>query len=139
MANRITHLLEEQENQSKLLRTRNLDVKFERTQEDLKHLSVQESRAPTPDREEVLALNPTKYHQQGEVTMPSGDNNQNGKRNTETKITKRKARKFSKKKEKLEKLQEVREKTSQKEDLQNSNFAEISEQLRLALRHGRAI
>jgi hypothetical protein len=64
MAKRIAHLLEEQENQSKLLRTKNLDVEVERTQEDLKHLSVQESREPTPDREEVLALNPMKYHQQ---------------------------------------------------------------------------
>jgi hypothetical protein len=31
MAKRITHLLEEKENQSKLLRTRNLDVEVERT------------------------------------------------------------------------------------------------------------
>jgi hypothetical protein len=44
MARRITHLLEEQEDQSKLLRTRDVDVEFERTQEDLKHLYVQESR-----------------------------------------------------------------------------------------------
>jgi hypothetical protein len=80
MAKRIAHLLEEQENQTKLLRTRNLDVEIERTNVDLKHLYVQESRAPTPDREEVLALNPTKYHQQREVTMLRGDKNQNGKR-----------------------------------------------------------
>jgi hypothetical protein len=40
MAKRIAHLLKEQENQSKLLRTRNLDVEVERTQEDLKHLSI---------------------------------------------------------------------------------------------------
>jgi hypothetical protein len=40
MARRIAHLLEEQEDQSKLLRTRYLDVEVERTQEDLKHLSV---------------------------------------------------------------------------------------------------
>ena len=64
MAKRITHLLEEQENQSKLLRTRNLDVEVERTQEDLKHLFVQESRAPTPDIEEVFSLNPSKDHHQ---------------------------------------------------------------------------
>jgi hypothetical protein len=139
MAKRIAHLLEEQENQSKLLRTRNLDVEVERTQADLKHLSVQESRAPTPDREEVLALNPMKDHQQREVTMPRGDKNQNGKRNPVTQITGKKARKLSKKKAKLEKLQEVPEKTSQKEGLQNSNFARISEQLRLALRHGGVI
>jgi hypothetical protein len=94
-----------------------LDVKVERTQEDLKHLSVQESRVPTPDREEVLPLNPTKDHQQCEFTMPRGDKNQNGKRNTKTHIIGKKARNLNKKKEKLEKLQEVPEKTSQKEGL----------------------
>jgi hypothetical protein len=41
MAKRITHLPKEQENQSKLLRTINLNVEVEITQEDLKHLSVQ--------------------------------------------------------------------------------------------------
>jgi hypothetical protein len=117
MAKKISHLLEEQENQLKLLRTRNLDVEVKITQEDLKHLSVQESRAPTPDKEEVFPLNPSKDHHQREVTMPRGDKNHNGKRNTETQITRKKARKISKKKEKLEKLQEVTEKTSQKEGL----------------------
>ena len=63
MAKRITYLLEKQENQLKLLRTRNLDVEVERAQVDLKRLSIQESRASTPDREEVLTLNPTKHHQ----------------------------------------------------------------------------
>jgi ribosomal protein RSM22 (predicted rRNA methylase) len=139
MAKRIAHLLEEQENQSKLLRTINLAVEVERTQADLKHLYVQESRAPTLDREEVLALNPTKDHQQSEVTMPIGDKNQNGKRNLVTQITGKKARKLSKKKAKLEKLREVPEKTSQKGGLQNSNFIGISKQLRLALRHGKAM
>jgi hypothetical protein len=139
MAKRIAHLLEEQENQSKLLRTKNLNVEIERTQVDLKHLSVQESRAHAPYREELLALNPTKYHQQREVTMLRGDKNQNGKRNLVTEIIGKKARKLSKKKTKLEKLREVPEKTSQKEGLQNSNFTRISEQLKLALRHGRAI
>jgi hypothetical protein len=85
MTRRLTHLIERiGEHRSKLLRTRNLDVEVERTQEDLKHLSVQESRAPTPDTEEVFPLNPRKYHQQHEVTMPRGDKNQNGKRNTKT-------------------------------------------------------
>jgi hypothetical protein len=37
MAKRISHLLEEQENKLKLLRTKNLDVEVERTQADLKH------------------------------------------------------------------------------------------------------
>ena len=68
--------------------------------------------------------------------MPRGGNNHNEKRNIETHITGKKARKINKKKEKLEKLQEVPEKTSQKEGLHNSNFTGISEQLRLALRHG---
>jgi hypothetical protein len=71
--------------------------------------------------------------------MPRRDKNQNGKRNTETHITGKKARKLNKKKEKLEKLQEVPEKTSQKEGLQNLNFAGILEQLRLVLHHGREI
>jgi hypothetical protein len=136
MAKRITHLLEEQENHSKLLRTKNMDVEVERTQEDLKHLSVQESRAPTPYREEVFPLNLRKYYQHREVTMPRGDKNQNGKRNIETQIIGKKARNLSKKKAKLEKLQEVPEKTSQKEGLQNLNFVRISEKLRLPLRHG---
>jgi hypothetical protein len=60
MARRIVHLLKEQEDQSNLLRTRDLDVEVKRTQEDLKHLSVQESRTPTPEREEVLPSNPMK-------------------------------------------------------------------------------
>jgi hypothetical protein len=60
MNGRIAHLVEEQENGSKLFRTQNLDVKVERTHEDLRHLSVQESRALTLDREEVLPLNPSK-------------------------------------------------------------------------------
>jgi hypothetical protein len=61
MARRIAHLLKEQENHSKLLRTKDMDVEFERTQEDWRHLSVQESRAPTLEREELLPLNPMKY------------------------------------------------------------------------------
>jgi hypothetical protein len=60
MARRIEHLLEEQEDYSKLLRTRDLDAKVEITQEDLKLLSIQESRAPTPERQEVLPSNPMK-------------------------------------------------------------------------------
>jgi hypothetical protein len=60
MTRRITHLIAEQENQSKLLKTRDLDDEAERTQKYLKNPSTQESRAPTPDREEVLHLNPMK-------------------------------------------------------------------------------
>jgi hypothetical protein len=81
MAKRITRLLEEQENQSKLLRTRNLAVEVERTQEDHTYLPIQESRVSTPDREEVLAFDLTKYHQRREFNMPRRDKNQNGKRN----------------------------------------------------------
>jgi hypothetical protein len=125
MAKIIAHLLKEQENQSKLLRTRNLDLEVERTQ-DLKHLSVQESRVPTPDREKLFPLNLRKEHQHHEVTMPRFDKNQNGKKNTEMQITWKKARKLSKKKAKLEKLQEVPKNTSQKEGLQNLNFTRIS-------------
>jgi hypothetical protein len=139
MARRIAHLLEEQEDKSKLLRTRDLAVEVERTQEDLKPLSIQESRAPTPEREEVLPSNPMKDPPQCEVTMPRGDKNNNGKRKLVTQITGKKARKLSKKKEKLEKLQEVPERTSQKEGLQNWNFTGISEQCRLALHHDEEI
>jgi hypothetical protein len=137
MTKRITHLLKEQEDQSKLLRTSYPDVEDERTQEDLQYLSVQKSRAPTSDREEVLLSNPMKESQQCEVTMLSTDKNQNGKRNPVMHITGKKARKLSKKRAKLEKLQE--EGTSQKEGLQNWNFVGISEQRKVALRHGRAI
>jgi hypothetical protein len=38
-------------------KARDLAVEVERTQEDLKHLSIQESRAPTLEREEVLPSN----------------------------------------------------------------------------------
>jgi hypothetical protein len=55
MTRKITHLIAEQENKSKLLRTRNLDHEVERTQED-----STTSRAPTPDKEAVLLSNPMK-------------------------------------------------------------------------------
>jgi hypothetical protein len=42
MARRITHLLEEQEDKSKLQRTRDLDVEVEKMQESLKNLSMQQ-------------------------------------------------------------------------------------------------
>jgi hypothetical protein len=104
MTRRITHWIEEQENRSKLFRTRNLDVEIESIHEDLRHLSVQESRSPTLDREEVLLLKPSKDHQQGEVTMPREDHNQNRKRNIEMKITGKKDRNLNKKKENIENL-----------------------------------
>jgi hypothetical protein len=105
----------------------------------LRHLSVQESRASTPAREEVLPMHPTKESQQCEVTMPKEDKNQNGKRNNEMKLTGKKARNLSKKREKIEKLQKVPEGTSQKENLQNWNFVGISEQRHMALHHGKEI
>jgi hypothetical protein len=46
------------------------------------------------------------------MTMSKDDKNQNGKKNTETKLTGRKARKISKKRAKFEKLQKVPEGTS---------------------------
>jgi hypothetical protein len=99
MTRRISHLIEEQENRSKLFKTRNLDVEVERTQED-----SQKTEAPTLDKEEVFPLNPRKEYQQREVTMPRRDKNQNGKRNNETKINGKKARKINKKRENIEKL-----------------------------------
>jgi hypothetical protein len=71
--------------------------------------------------------------------MPKGDKNQNGKRNTRTKIIGKKARNICKKREKIEKLQKVPEGTSQKEGLRNWNFIGISKQRNMELRHGRAI
>jgi hypothetical protein len=91
-----------------------MDVEVERTQEGWRHLFVQESRAPTLEREEVLPLNPMKYPPQCEVIMKKGDKNDNGKRKPVIQITGKKARKISKKREKLEKLQEFPENTSQK-------------------------
>jgi hypothetical protein len=69
-----------------------------------------------------------KDSQQRVVTMSKEDKNQNGKKNTETKLTRKKARKLSKKRAKIKKLQKVLEGASQKENLQNLSFDEISEQ-----------
>jgi hypothetical protein len=71
--------------------------------------------------------------------MLKEDRNQNGKRQTELKITGKKARKLSKKRVKIEKLQEIPDGTSQKENSQNGSFARISEQRPMALRRGEAI
>jgi hypothetical protein len=56
MDRRITHLLDEQEDQSKKLRTKYVAVKVEKMQEGLKHLSIQQKREPTLEiiREEVF-------------------------------------------------------------------------------------
>jgi hypothetical protein len=71
--------------------------------------------------------------------MPNADKNQNGKRNTETKLTGKKARKISKKRDKIEKLQKVPEGTSQRENLQNWSFVGITEQCHMALHQGEEI
>jgi hypothetical protein len=131
MTRRITHLIKESESRPNLFNTRDLDVEVARTQGD-----SQKTKAPTPDEEEVY---PRKESQQREVTMTRGDKNQNGKRNTETKLTRKKDKKLSKKRNKIKKLQKVPEGTSQKENLQNWNFIGISEQHHMALRHGEAI
>jgi hypothetical protein len=100
-------LIEEQENRSKILRTKYLDVKVGITLE-----YPQNNKVPLPDKDEVLPLISRKESQECEVTMPKEDKNQNGKRNMETKLTKNKDRKLSKKKSKIKKLQKVPKGTS---------------------------
>jgi hypothetical protein len=126
MARIIAHVLEEKENHSKLLKTKDMNVEVERTQEYWRHLSEQKSREPTPEREEVLPLNLMKDPPQCEVIMARGDKNDNGKRRPVIQITGKKTRKLIKKREKLEKLQEAPERTLQKEGLHNLNFVDIS-------------
>jgi hypothetical protein len=123
MTRRITHLIEEQKNRSKLFNTRDIDVEVARTLEDPQKIKV-----PIPDKEKVSPSNLRKESQQREVTMSKEDKNQNGKRHTEMKLTGKKARKLSKKRAKIEKLQKDPEGTSQKEILQNWSFVGISEQ-----------
>jgi hypothetical protein len=62
MARRIACLLEEQEDNSKQLRARDLAVELERMQEVLKNLSMQKRKEPTPKKvkEKVLPSNPVK-------------------------------------------------------------------------------
>jgi hypothetical protein len=126
--------MEEQENRSKLLDTKSPDIEATGTSED-----IQKADISTPDKEEMIHLNPKKGSQQREVTMPKENKNQNGKRTTETKLTGKKARKLRKKKVKIEKLQQVPEGTSQKETLQNWSFVGISEQRHMTLRYGEAM
>jgi hypothetical protein len=134
MTRRITHLIEEHKNRSKLFNTRDLDAKVARTLEDPQNIEV-----PIPDKKEASPSNLTKEFQQCEVTMPKEDKNHNGKRNTEMKLTRKKARKLSKKRAKIEKLQKVPEGTSQMKTLRNWNFAGISAQRHMALHHGKTI
>jgi hypothetical protein len=99
-------------NRSNIFNTGDPNVKVARTLEDPRNIEV-----PILDKEEVSPSNIRKEYQQHEVTMSNTDNNQNGKRNTEMKLTRKKARKLSKKRAKIEKLQKVPEGTSQRENL----------------------
>jgi hypothetical protein len=58
-------LIEEQEDKLKQQRARELVVEVEKTQEGLKHLSMQERSASTLEivREEVIPLHPLEEHQ----------------------------------------------------------------------------
>jgi transaldolase len=64
MARRIARLIEEQENDLKQQKARELAVKIPRTREGLKTISMQEKRTPTLDviREEILHLKPLREH-----------------------------------------------------------------------------
>jgi hypothetical protein len=130
MTKRIAQLIEEQENRSKPSDTRSPDVEAKATQK---------AEISTPDKEEVIYLNPRRESHQHEVTMSKENKNQNGKRITETKLTGKKARKLSKKKAKIEKLQKIPEGTSQQDTLQNWSFVGISEQRHMPLRRGEVI
>jgi hypothetical protein len=123
MIRRITYLMEEQENRSKLLNTRDLDVEAIRELEERKKTKIL-----NPYNEGVLPLDLKKESQHHEVTMSREDKNQNGKRMTETKLTGKKARKLSKKRAKIKKLQKTPEETLQKEKSQELSFGRISEQ-----------
>ena len=74
MTRRITHLIAEQENRSKLFNTRNLEVEAARTIEYL-----QETEVPISDKEEVLPLIPRREYVQRKVTETIEDKNHNGK------------------------------------------------------------
>jgi hypothetical protein len=71
--------------------------------------------------------------------MSKEDNNQNGKIHTEMKLTGKKDRNISKKRAKIDKFQKFPEETSQKRNLQNWSFVEISKQRHMELRHGDTI
>jgi hypothetical protein len=134
MTRSISYLMEEQENRSSMLNTRNLDFEAIRVLEEPQKIEIS-----NPYDEGVLPLDLRKDPRQREVTMSREDKIQNAKRVTETKLTGKKARKLSKKRAKIEKLQMTPEGTSQKETSQELSFVEISEQRHLALRHGAVI
>jgi hypothetical protein len=95
MTKRIAQLIEEQENRSKPSDTRSPDVEAKYTQK---------AKISTPDKEEVIYLNPRRESHQHEVTMLREGKTQNGKKMTETKLNGNKARKLSKKRAKIKKL-----------------------------------
>ena len=70
MTRRITHLIGEKKNRSKLFNTRDLDVEVSRTLEDPQKIEV-----PIPDKEEGSPMTLRKGSQQCEVTMSKGDKN----------------------------------------------------------------
>jgi hypothetical protein len=119
MTRKIAQLIKEQENGSKLFDPRDPDVKVSRPLE-----YPQKTKVLTPEAEEMLTL---KDYQQRVVTISKEDKNQNGKKNIEMKLTGKKARNLSKKRAKIEKIHKVLEGDSQKENLQNLSFTEISE------------
>jgi hypothetical protein len=134
MTRRIAQLIEEWENKLNIFDTRSPDVKAARTLEDSQKIEVS-----VLDIEVVLPLNPRKESQQCEVPIPKENKNQNGKRTIETKLTLKNDRKMSKNKDNIERLQQDPEGTSQKENLQNLNFIEISEQRHRPLHRGKEI
>jgi hypothetical protein len=104
MTRRITHLIEEQKNRSKLFNTRDMDVEVARTLEEPLKIDIH-----IPDKEEGSPVTLWKGYQQREVTMSKGDKKQNEKRHTEMNLTGKKDRKLSKKRAKIDKLQKVPE------------------------------
>jgi len=96
MTRKIAQLIKEHENGSKLFDPRDSDVEATRPLE-----YPQKTKVLTLEVEEILTL---KDSQQHVVTISKEDKNQNGKKNTETKLTGKKARKLSRKRAKIEKL-----------------------------------
>jgi hypothetical protein len=99
MTRRIAYLMEEQENRSPLLNTRNLDVEAIRELEE-----PRKTKISNPYDEGVSPLDLRKDPRQREVTMSREDKIQNGKRVIETKLIGKKARKLSKKRANIGKL-----------------------------------
>jgi hypothetical protein len=68
MTRRIAYLIEEQENRSKIFKTRNPDVEAAKTLED-----SQETTVPISNKEVVLPLSSRRESQQRAVTMSKDD------------------------------------------------------------------